>query len=809
MSKSFLLFIFLLSGLVSISQVNGIVTDDSKKPLPSATLFLLKAPDSALVKAAVADKEGYYSIPVPSAGNYLIKASSAGFVETYSAFTYNGEPVNLHITVDKKVNEMNTVVVKATKPPIEVRADKMIYNVEANAAATGLDGMELLRQAPGVMVDHEDNVSIAGKGGVQIFIDGKPSPLTGRDLTNYLRSMRSSSIEAIEIINNPSAKYDAAGTGGIINIKLKKNNNFGTNGSVNSDYQQGIYYPKFNAGFGLNSRNKNLNIFGNYNYTRATNVFNLDVTRDILDTVFEGYMSNVAKIRAGNFKAGVDRFLNKFSTIGFLVSGNVSSDDVRSDNLSLIRNFTTFITDRRLVSNNTTQNERKNINYNLNYVYQNPNGRNLTIDADYGMYRLHSENYQPNEFYDSTGTIKLYERNYYMITPTEIDIFSLKSDYEQNLGKGRLGVGFKSTVIRSDNDFQSYFHTSTKMDYDSVLSNQFRYTENINAVYTTFNQSFKGFQVMVGLRLEQTVSEGSSSGFKKNINDSFDPYEANFDRNLLNLFPSMVLTLNKNPNSQWTFSYSRRINRPSYQDMNPFEKRASEYGGFKGNPNLMPELAHSMSLINVYKTKLVTSFSYTYTDNVIVNISDTFNGTKSFYFPKNLASQKNLNFNINYSYSKKVLSFNTGLTAFYVHNNADFGPGRAVNLKVASFTTFVQPNVKTGKGWSFMSRIWYNSPQVFRGTMKMHAQFGTNAGLQKMLFKDAGTLRINYNDVFNTVRFYGTSDFGGQNLEARAYWEPRRLIISMSYRFGSNQVKSNRQRRTGIEDENSRTRESQ
>jgi iron complex outermembrane receptor protein len=442
-------------------------------------------------------------------------------------------------------------------------------------------------------------------------------------------------------------------------------------------------------------------------------------------------------------------------------------------------------------------------------VYQNPNGRNLTVDADYGMYRLKSDNFQPNVFYDSTGTTKLSERNYFMITPTEIDIYSLKSDYEQNLGKGKLGLGFKSTYIKSDNDFQSYNHTPSKIDYDSVMSNTFRYRENINAVYATYNQSFKGFQVMFGLRLEQTLSEGTSTGFKKNSNNLFDPYKESFDRNLLNLFPSMVFTLNKNPKNQWTFSYSRRINRPSYQDMNPFEKRASEYGGFKGNPDLRPEFAHSFSVINVFKSKLVTSLSFTHTDNVIVSISDTFNGTKSFYFPKNLASQQNLNLNTNFSYSKNAFSFNTGMTAFYVHNTANFGPGRVVDIKVFSFTTFIQPNIKTGRGWSFMSRAWYNSPQIFRGTMKMRYQVGVNMGVQKLLFDEKATLRINYNDVFNTVRFYGTSDFAGQYLIARAYWEPRRLVVSMSFRFGSSQVKSARQRRSGIDDENSRTRDSQ
>lgn len=803
-----LLLIFSVSYIYSFAQIKGTIKDLDEKPITSASVLLHRITDSVLVKTAVTNKSGSYNFSSQQPGKYFLKVSNIGYKEENSTpFDYSGSSIEIPtIVLEKKSTDLAAVVVKAQKPVIEVKADKMIFNVESNAAATGMDGIELLRLSPGVLVDHEDNISIAGKSGVQIFIDGKPSPLTAKDLASYLRSLRANAIEAIEVINNPSAKYDASGTGGIINIKLKKNSSYGTNGSFNSDYQQGKW-ARFNNALSLNNRNKYVNLFGNYNYARYTNEFDLDVFRHVLDSLFDGYSASVTRGNSHNFKLGMDRFVNKFSTIGFLVSGNIADDKTNGDNITYIKGANTNITDRVLVANNKLRGDRKSLNGNINYQYNNK-GRTLNIDADYGLFRMDNEQFQPNEFYNPSQTVKLSERNYTMITPSDIDIWSLKADYEQDFKKGKLAIGFKSTYINSDNTLDFYNHESNKLSFDSLLSNHFLYRENINAVYTSYNKGFKNIQLMFGLRLEQTSTKGTSTGFIHNGNNYVD-HQVEFTRNLLNLFPSGNITFTKNPKNQWTLSYSRRINRPSYQNLNPFEIRGSEYGGFKGNPELKPEIANTFSIINVIKSRLVTNLSFTLIDDVIVNISDTFNGTKSFYFPKNLAQQKNVSLSMNYNYNKNWFTLNTGATGFYTHNKADFGPGRVVDLNVAAVTVFVQPSVKLGKGWSTNFRAMYESPKLFRGTMKQDPFFFSNMGVQKMLLEDRATFRVNFNDVFKTAEFYGTSDFAGQYLTARAWWDPRRVVVSFSYRFGSNQIKASRQRRTGIDEEARRTESSQ
>jgi outer membrane receptor protein involved in Fe transport len=663
--------------------------------------------------------------------------------------------------------------------------------------------MQLLRQSPGVLVDQDDNISLAGKSGVQIYIDGKPSPLTAKDLSSYLRSLRSSSIESIEIINNPSAKYEAAGTGGIINIRLKKNKTYGTNGSTNADFTQGVQ-RKYSAGLSLNNRNKKFNFFSNYNFNTGVNEFDLVIYRIVLDSIFDGRSPSLDNSASHNIKTGVDYSINKKSTLGILLDGNFSSGSSTGDNITYILYAPTKIPNRTLLSNNRIKSSRNNIGFNLNYRYADTTGHELGMDADYGYFGLRSNQYQPNVFYDPALQNILYQNNYSMITPSNINLYSFKVDYEEDFKKGRLGFGGKLAMINSDNFFNFYNHDATnKLRYDSILSNHFIYKENINALYVNYNKTFKNLSAQFGLRMENTITKGNSLGFLKD-RSTFKPYNKNFERKLVDFFPSCAITFTKYPNSQWTLSYSRRINRPSYQDLNPFEYRSSEYGGFKGNPSLRPEYANSLSLVNVFHNRLVTNLSFTHTKDVMVNISDTLNGTSSYYTPRNLAKQDNVSLSINYSFSKAWYSLTVSTTGYYEHNLADFGTGRKVNLSIYAASGYVQNDFTLGKGWTASLSSWYNSPSIFRGTMKTRYLYAVNAGGQKTIMKGNGTLRINFNDIFNTINWYGTSNFAGQYLYATAFWDPRNVVVGFSYKFGSNAIKAARNHTTGIDEESKR-----
>src|SRR4051812_27023225 len=292
MKKLILIMLPLLFCLAATQaqQITGNVKDDQGKALSRATVTLKKVKDSALVKLAATNATGQYLFTGINAGSYFVAVTFTGHTAKTSAtfeVSGTGDVTVPEVTLTKTTGNLKEVVVAARKPMVEVKADKTILNVEGTINSVGQDALDLLRKSPGVMVDKDDNLTISGKNGVQVFVDGRPTPFSGKDLSDYLKTIQSSSIESIEIITNPSAKYEAAGNAGIINIKLKKNKSFGTNGSVNAGYSEGIT-PKYNGGISLNHRNSRVNLFGNYSYSDNSNENHINLHREQLDSLFDG-----------------------------------------------------------------------------------------------------------------------------------------------------------------------------------------------------------------------------------------------------------------------------------------------------------------------------------------------------------------------------------------------------------------------------------------------------------------------------------------------------------------------------------------
>ena len=671
----------LFSILLNAQQITGIVRDPLGKPVNSSTVSLLNAKDSSVFRLAVTNGEGHYSFNNIKSGHYVVSASHVGYAPVYSKLVEVSGPGDVNVPaleITKSTGNLKEVVVTAKKPMIEVKADKTILNVEGSVNAVGQDALELLRKAPGVMVDKDDNLSLSGKNGVQVYIDGRPTPLAGADLAAYLKSLQSSSIEAIEIITNPSAKYDAAGNAGIINIRLKKNKSYGTNGSVNAGYAIGIY-PKYNAGFSLNNRNRIMNVFGNYNYNRRRNENTFKLNRVLLDSMFDQKNSMLSAGESHNFKAGIDLFVNKKTTVGIMVNGNLGKNTFSNYGRTPISYIPTGKVNRILIADNRSESERNNVNLNLNYRYADTSGHELNMDADHGIFRIRSNQMQPNYYYDASGTTLLDSRIYNMIAPTDIDINTFKTDYEQNFKKGRLGVGGKISYVKSANDFQRYNVISSAKRLDTLRSNNFNYTENINALYVNYNKQYKGFMIQGGLRMENSNSEGRSKGFKLNGSD-YQQYDSTFKRHYTDFFPSAAVTFNKNPMNQFTLTYSRRIDRPAYQDLNPFEFKLDEYTFQKGNTQLRPQYTNSFEIIHSYKYKLTTKLGYSHVNDVFTQLIDTVDKSKSFLTKKNLATQDIASLNISYPFQYKWYSMFANLNSYYSHYKANLGVGRTIDL---------------------------------------------------------------------------------------------------------------------------------
>jgi len=799
----FSLLVLVTSFASQAQQVTGLAKDADGKVLNGVTISLLKDTGRAILKYTVTKNSGIYAFDNVASGKYRISASHVGFAPAVSpVFEVSGDNASgPELKLAKASGQMSSVTVTAAKPIVEVKADKTILNVEGTINSVGSDALELLRKSPGVMVDKDENLSVNGKNGVQVYIDGRPTPLSGQDLSNYLKSIQSTSIESIEIITNPSAKYEAAGNAGIINIRLKKNKSLGTNGSVNAGVNIG-HYPKYNGGISLNHRNKNMNIFGNYAFNKGKNINHIDLYRTVADSLFDQHGTMKMENESHNYKAGVDFFLNKKNVLGVMVNGTVAKPSVSNDSHTDISYLPTDSLNRILVAENSSIMKRNNVNLNVNYTYTGADGKSLTLNADHGYYDISTNQLQPNFYYDPSGinlTKSVISR---MISPTNIYINSLKGDWEQNFKKGKLGYGGKVAFVKSDNDFQNYDLNGSNEVLNTDKSNLFTYKENINAAYVNYNRQFKGVMVQAGARLENTIAKGNSSGVKDN-----KEWEDGFDRNYSNVFPSAAVTFNKNPMSQFGISYSKRIDRPAYQDLNPFEFKLDEYTFQRGNVDLKPQYTNSIGISHTYKYRLTTSLNYSHVKDMFAQWIDTTEKSKAFIQKKNLAQQDIISFNVSYPYQYKSYMIFANLSSNYSMYKADFGPGREVDQDAFGLNLYVQNSLKFGKTKTWTAELtgFYVAPTIQQGAFRSNSLFSLDAGLSKNLWKNKATIKTSFSDMFNTLHFTGKQEFVGQVTKIKAQWESQQLKVNFVYRFGSNQIKAARNRTIGAEEESKRT----
>lgn len=784
----------------SSAHIKGQVLSSSAQALEYANVLLHKASDSTVVKLEYTQADGTFHIANVEPGQYRIAVSFVGYPNYLSQIheLQAGQELNLPaIKLQEAPAELQGVTVKAQKPLLEIRPDKTVFNVEGSITASGSNAFDLLRKSPGVVIDNNDNITMLGRAGIRIYIDGRPSPMQGNDLAQFLRSLQSNEIEAIELITNPSAKYDAQGNAGIINIRLKKDKKLGANGNVNLGYSTGEK-AWYNGGFSANYRNKKTNLFGSYNYSDNEFLNYMTMDRNQLGARFnqKSEMGNVSQNH--NFKLGADWFLNKQETFGVLASGFLGNNSYYSDGRTEISRLGQSKLDSILVAKSDNSGQRNNLNFNLNYRFDNGKGKTLNLDADYGLFRNTGEEFQPNYYYDAAEKVKLSERIFANSTPTNIDIYTFKADFENKLWGGQLGAGIKASYVRTDNTFDFFNVLDNVKVLNIDLSNRFIYTENVNAAYVSYSRQLKKWGFNAGLRAEQTNSEGDLQAYKP-VNDD------NVKRHYLDFFPSGGVTYNLNQKNTFALNYSRRVNRPSYQDLNPFQNRLDELTYEQGNPFLKPEYAHNLQLRHTFSSRFNTTLSYSHTQDQITRFLDTA-GTKANYITwLNLANQ--------YAYSvafsapiqiKKWWNSFTNMTGSHVRNQADFGEGKIVSLNASTFNVYSQQTFTLPKGWTAEVSGWYNSPSLWGGTFKMNAMWSVDMGIQKKILKDKGNIKLGVSDIFKSNKWTGISRFGALNLDIAGGWDSRRLKLNFTYNLGNSEVKAARRRSTGLEDEQRR-----
>jgi len=809
-----ILGIILSYGSLRAQQVRGLARDDKGKPLADVSVALKNNKDSSVVKIGISDASGQYEFSSISPGRYFITLSHIGFVSQNSAsflIKQEGLTTAPDLTLILASKELQQATVSTRKPLVEVKPDKLVLNVEGSINEVGSDALELLRKAPGITVDNDNNLSLNGKNGVQVYIDGRPTYLSATNLADYLKTLPSSSIESIEIIGNPSAKYDAAGNAGIINIRLKKNSAYGTNGSLTAGYNIGTY-PKYNGAFSFNHRDRNINIFGDYSYNHTIYEGYSTQYRTQLDTFFLQKTVLVTTTNTHNYKFGADYFIDRKNTLGLIVNGLSSTYGISSNAGTSIVYAPTNETARLLRADNRTAGTRDHANFDINYRFADSSGHELNLDADYGLYHFRSNQYQPNDYFDSTGKTPLYSHNYDMIMPSDIHIYTFKADYETSLARGKLSLGIKSSYVSTRNNFEeydvNYSGGGSHSVMDTLSSNDFDYKENINAVYANYTRKLKGWIIGGGLRAENTNSKGVSTGYKENgagsTGDPYVPYDSTFNRHYTDLFPSASVTFNKDPMKQWTLNYSRRIDRPSYQYLNPFQFKLDDYTLTRGNTQLRPQYTHSLGLTFTWHQKLTATAEYSHTKDLATSLIDTIDGSKSLYERQNLATQDVASLAINYPFEFKWYTGFVNVTGFYQLNKANFGVGRRIHLNVFNTTIYSQHLVRFGKGWTGEIDQYYTSPNIWTATLRVGSQWSLDAGLQKTVLGGSGTFKVSVSDIFHSFTWTGNSVFAGQKTHIVGGSETRQLKLFFTYRIGNKQLKAARGRNTGSEEESKR-----
>lgn len=804
MKKLFNLLVAGTIALCSQAQTNnsGTITGNIKdggnqKIIDAASISLLSAKDSAVVKTAVADKEGKFILENIKYGNYLLLATSIGHSKTYSnAFALSAASPAFNAGTLQLVpaeKSLAGVTVVAKKPFIERKADKTVLNVESSISSTGSTALEVLEKAPGVTVDKDGNVSLKGKQGVMIMLDGKQTYLSGPELANMLRNMSSNQLEQIEIMTNPSAKYDASGRSGIINIKTKKNRQKGFNGSASTAYTQGIYSRTSNS-LNLNYKNGKLNLFSTLSGNYRNGFQQLDIYRRYVNNdkstkaIFE--QVSFSNRHSGNYsvKIGADYYLSKKTTIGVVTSGVTNPFVQNGENTSYLKG-SNGVLDSIVTARNSEHSKWKNGSVNVNFRHQfDSTGRELTADFDFLSYNSNKDQWFSNASYTAGWG---YKNSDVLLgeLPSAIRIYSGKTDYTQPLKKGaKIEAGLKSSFVETDNT-AGYFNLvgdTKNPDYDKT--NTFAYKENINAAYLNFNKEMKKWSLQTGLRLENTNYKGHQYG------NPLHP-DSSFNRSYTSLFPTVFVGYNPTEKNQFSFSYGRRINRPDYEDLNPFLFFLDKYTYGAGNPFLRPMYSHVLEMSHTFKQFLTTTVNYSYTKDLFNEIFEQ----KDFATIVRQGNYGHMNdASISVSVQKGIAKWwNTMVYTEAKYNQfaGRLSTGEDIDTHATTFLANVNNQFKFNKGWSAELSGWYRTKGV-EGQIAIKALGQLNAGVQKQVIKNKGTLKLSVNDILNSRNPKGDINFQNTEARFRQYGDNRVATISFSYRFGK-PIKGVQKRKTG------------
>jgi len=807
----FLLIILFLTGLFEFAlaqsepgtRIAAKVIDEKSNAVEGATVSLLKAQDSTIVKINITAKDGSVVFEPVKPGTYLLSIRTIGYKTTYSnliTVSQDHQQIAVNtIQLQHNISQLSEVTVQAKKPFIEQQADRTVINVNSSIVSAGSTALEVLSRSPGVVVGQDDNISMKGKQGVIVMIDDKQTYLSATDLANLLRGMPANSIDKIELITNPSAKYDAAGSAGIINIKLKKDERYGTNGTFTFSDGQGRYNT-LHSGLSLNYRKNDINIFGSYNYSSSPDFEDVNFNRRFYTngSLDGGYTQNLyLKIpRVSNtLKTGMDYSPSKNTTLGIVFTGMLSHYDrngtTTSDVLdSALQKTSSFKTQSQGI--NTLNNYASNFNFKHKIDTA---GQVITADVDYAHFTTNAPQSYNTSYFNLKGTPSQPDSVLKEQQVGALNIYSVKADYVLPLrNHAKFEAGLKSSYVHEDNNLILDDIINNQAVFDTSKSNHFIYKENINALYANYSQSFEKYKIQLGLRAEQTISQGDQL-----------TTENSFRKSYIDLFPNLFIDDQIDKQNDLSFTLDRRIDRPTYNQLNPFKFFLDPSFYVEGNPNLDPQLTWTGTLSYTFEQKYNISLSYSYTSaNIITvlfpdptasdvviqqdrNLSNYYNYGLSFTVPLDITSWWNSTNNLNtyyniYSGDLANTPLNKGLFAFDANTTNSFTISKTLQAEFDG---------------SFVSGNYYGYIYVKHYT-------NLSAGLAHPILKGKGTLKLNATDILRTYYTVGSTSLLNYKDMFNKYTDSRFATIAFSYRFGNTKVAPARSSTGGAGDEKKR-----
>ena len=666
--------------------------------------------------------------------------------------------------------KLQEVSISGKKPLIQMEIDKTVVNVGAMISSATSNTMEVLEKTPGVTVDANGGISLNGRGGVMVLIDGRQTYMSAPDLANYLKTLPGSSLDKIELIDNPSSKYDAAGNG-IINIKLKKDRTAGIIGSFATGYSQGDL-PRTNHSLNLNYNRKKLNVFSNLGYSTDQG-FSLDSYQRSFFNDGQQLLRRISllnnqqnKSNGFNGSLGLDYAVSASTTLGMQV--NLSTNDRKSDLGYNTKSFNagSALDSMGIGQTNSTE-DRTNVGLNLNLIHNfGKSGRELSFDASYLKYDGDGDQNTNNEF--------LY------LLPSNSRIYTLKGDYVHPLkNKAKLEAGFKSSLVENNNIANYYTLNGSSVLLDNLRSNDFNYKENINAAYLNAQKAWKYWSVQLGLRMENTNTKGNQFGNAKVAGSQFQ-------RSYTQLFPGVAFMYKLDTTNirSLSLTLSRRINRPNYQNLNPFVFFRDQYSYTVGNPMLKTQAQFRYELKYQHRRWLRFGLSYNHFIDVILPTTTVVN---DIYYTKQDNIGEGYMLLLNTSLNVPVTEWWTSNTDIQLSNIGL--KGQTIQSPI-HFSTYIarltvnnQFNFK--KGWSAEAGGYYAS-RDYNGQNVTSGMYRVNAGIQKKIWNDKASIRLNFDDIFHSwVYNNGSLDLGNSQYFQTIKNDTQRICLGFSYRFGS------------------------